>query len=125
MTAPVRKCIASLHLYLHVCVHTQAEMESPALLASVVAAVRDCPGSCVLLHYPRSGGEARMLKERLAKDDLTFASLIVLEGEHDELLRRIATSRKSVPTQGTSDVVLQCVLQCVWCVAVCVVCCSV
>ena len=31
------------------------------LLARVIEAIRDCPEACVLVHYPRSGGEARVL----------------------------------------------------------------
>ena len=69
--------------------HGDAEVGSPALLQRVVEAIRDCPSACVLVHYPRSAGEAVQLKALLADEDLVFTSLIVLEGDRDEMLQRM------------------------------------
>ena len=69
--------------------HGDAEVGSPALLQRVVEAIRDCPSACVLVHYPRSAGEAVKLKALLVDEDLVFTSLIVLEGDRDEMLQRM------------------------------------
>jgi hypothetical protein len=66
-----------------------APLGSPALLERVVAAIGDCPGASILVHYPRSAEEAELFQVRIAKDNFKFAALLVLEAPREDVLERM------------------------------------